>query len=124
MNHEPHTENHPNRYGYPSPPLLAIRKFKHGNSLRKIVWMPPSGSALSRRQTTDDVLSAVDDHHLPAGLAGLMTRCASRISSKPNTRAGLAFSRPAATCWAISCSGTSDSGNPGVPNTKLPKKVR
>jgi hypothetical protein len=36
----------------------------------------------------------------PASLAS-MTRCASWISSKPNTRVGLAFRRPAATalCW-------------------------
>src|SRR5271165_4618794 len=33
----------------------------------------------------------------PASLASI-TRCASRISSKPNTRLGFALSRPAATC--------------------------
>src|SRR6185436_19940268 len=53
----------------------------------------------------------------PPASPASMRRCASRISSKPNTPAGLALSLPAATPCAISCSGTSDSGNPGVPNT-------
>src|SRR5262249_48828403 len=52
------------------------------------------------------------------------TRCASRMSSKRNTRDGFALYRPAATSAAIACNGTSDNGNPGVPNTKLAKKVR
>src|SRR5215468_1340093 len=37
------------------------------------VWRPANGSALNHRQdpSAGDLLSAVDDHHLPAGLAGL-----------------------------------------------------
>jgi len=42
MNHESNTEDHPNRYGNPSPPPVAIQKFKHVNSFRKIVRMPPN----------------------------------------------------------------------------------
>jgi hypothetical protein len=50
----------------------------------------------------------------PASLASI-TRCASRISVNLNTRAGFALKRPDAAFSAICRSGTSDSGNAGVP---------
>src|SRR5262249_60333853 len=59
----------------------------------------------------------------PASFAS-MTRCASRISSKRKTRLALASSLPAAASAAIACRGTSESGKPGGPNTKLAKKGR
>ena len=42
MDHEPHTEDHPNRYGNPSLPALAIQQFKHVDSFRKIVPTSPN----------------------------------------------------------------------------------
>src|SRR5262245_4177859 len=36
MDHEPDTEDHPNRYGNQSPPPVAIQKFKHANSFKSI----------------------------------------------------------------------------------------
>ena len=60
---------------------------------------------------------------LPLAWLASMTRCASRMSSNQKS----ATVSPAA-CrgdfGAISCNGTSDRGNPGVPNTKLPKNVK
>ncbi|WFT96502.1 hypothetical protein QA633_05100 [Bradyrhizobium barranii] len=49
-------------------------------------------------------------------------RLANLVEAKDPRR--LDVQRPAAASAAISRSGTSESGNPGVPNTKLPKKVR
>src|SRR5262249_38703042 len=36
MDHEPHTEDHSNRYRNPFPPPVAIQKVKHGHSFREI----------------------------------------------------------------------------------------
>ena len=80
-------------------------------------------SSLSPGFTERGEGSGVDHHHL-AGLIGLHDAVGLVISSKLKMREGFALRRRSATWCAISCSGTSDNGKPGVPNTKLPKKVR
>jgi len=53
----------------------------------------------------------------PAARPCSIARCASTISSKPNTFTGLARYRPLSAFVIISCSGMSAGGTPSVPST-------
>src|SRR5215472_12584681 len=68
MGHESHTEDHPNRYGNPSPPLLVVQQFKHVNFFRKIAPMPPNENEISHGRVLQRCVgriaeSATMDHH-------------------------------------------------------------
>src|SRR5262249_2215489 len=107
---------------------LAVHNSLHGNSFRsgESPVRPPElvHAAASTAQGTDVPDQSWTTTIFPPASPASMTRCASRISSKRKTRVGFALNRPCATCAAMFWSGTSESGNCGVPKTKLPKKVR
>ena len=66
----------------------------------------------------------MNDHQLAAGLVRLHDAMGLADLLEAEDADGFALRRPAATSSAIFRSGTSESGKPGVPKTKLPKKVR
>jgi hypothetical protein len=61
MGHEPRTEDHPNRYGNPSLPLLAIQQFKHVDFSRKIVPMLPNDKEISHSSVVASTLNLFRD---------------------------------------------------------------
>ncbi len=71
-----------------------------------------------------DGRSGVDDHHLAAGLIRFHDAMRFADLLKAEDPCWLRLETPPVTYSAIFWSGTSDSGNCGVPKTKLPKKVR